>query len=197
MKNVSGARPTQLSNLDLKWFTDPVAPRRRFPCLSSRVKAAETRHLVPIIQIIWRGKRAVGDPHDDLVSEVLDGLVGCYVCQDAAEWTLDMRDTMVEHLDSMAESYQQLSSMALHAVPVKRLWNEVPKHHYTMHLRLQCTWGNPRTWWCYPAEDYLGIVSKLTASCTKGTATTEVVRKAVKKWMFGMMYRLRAEAERD
>ena len=38
--------PVQLSNLHLSFVCDPTAPRKKFPVLTSRVNAAETRHRV-------------------------------------------------------------------------------------------------------------------------------------------------------
>ena len=39
--------PCQLSNLALAFFTSPAMPHRQFPCLATRMKAAETRHPTP------------------------------------------------------------------------------------------------------------------------------------------------------
>ena len=77
--------PVQLSNLDLRWFTQPDAPHRRHPFLTLRVKAAETRHLVPIISDIWRHAKTPGDEHDELVQDVLIGLTRFYECMESKD----------------------------------------------------------------------------------------------------------------
>ena len=37
---------SQLSNLELQFFCNPDAPHQHFPVLTTRVKAAETRHTI-------------------------------------------------------------------------------------------------------------------------------------------------------
>ena len=46
---IGNETPSQLQNLTLAMICDPSAPHAHQPCLSSRVKAAESRHLVPIL----------------------------------------------------------------------------------------------------------------------------------------------------
>ena len=46
---------SQLTNLTLSMFSDLKGPRAHFPLLTTRVKAAETRHLLPIVKDIFFG----------------------------------------------------------------------------------------------------------------------------------------------
>ena len=50
----------QFGNLTLNFFTDPSRPRKKPPQLTTRVKAAETTHLLPIIREVWEAKDSMG-----------------------------------------------------------------------------------------------------------------------------------------
>ena len=184
----------QLSNLDLRWFVDPRSPHRRYPVLTTRVKAAESRCLVPIVSDIWRRIKEAGNVHDEKVQDVLAGLTQFYECIEEDTWSAAVRDLARASLTGAMEAYQDLSVMAVDAG--RRLWNEVPKHHWVQHLILQLAFGNPRDWWCYIDEDFMGIIKRIVLKSAVATAAPSVVKKGVVRWERGMAYRLQLEEHR-
>ena len=68
----------QLGSLELSMFTDKKGPRSVYPVLSSRVKAAEARHLAPILADIWRDVHNDDAPGDRDVLALLDNLADLY-----------------------------------------------------------------------------------------------------------------------
>ena len=71
--------PFRLGSLSLTAFADPDRPHRAYPCLSSRVKAAASRHLVPIIASIFSDVRGLGE-EDMHISSMLDSLASREPC---------------------------------------------------------------------------------------------------------------------
>ena len=91
-------------------------------------------------------------------------------------------------LTSTMRAYQALSYRAI--IAGVRRWHEVPKHHWAHHLIEQCRWGNPKWWWTYADEDFMGIIKSVCKSCTAGTAHVHVVTKVLDKWRLGWGLRL-------
>ena len=58
--------------------TNVHRPHQAYPLLTSRVKAAETRHLTPIVENIYRDLCNVALPEDRDILAVLSCLVGIY-----------------------------------------------------------------------------------------------------------------------
>ena len=128
--------------------------------------------------------------HDQKVQDVLAGISRFYECLDA-DWTEAVQGDAIDSLTRAMDAYQDVSCMALDAE--KQLWCEVPKHHFVQHLIEQCTYGNPKHWWCYSDEDFMGIMKKIVLKSCVATSAPFVVKKAVERWEKGMAYRLQLE----
>ena len=61
----------QLGHLTLSMFVNAKAPFAHFPCLSSVVKAAESRHLLPIIADIFQDLYDPGNAEDSAIASLL------------------------------------------------------------------------------------------------------------------------------
>ena len=183
--------PVQLNTLTVSLFADESGPYAHVPCLSGRVKAAATRHLVPIILSIWLDVR---DPHNEDDNEIAYMLA----CLDrfytiVADEPYRMNDAQVEEarqcIRGILQTYANLASKAYYAVPRKLLWHTVPKHHYAEHIADQCSVGNPRYAWTYQDEDFMGLIKIIGESCTIGTQSWKIAKKLLKRWVFGVSYR--------
>ena len=192
--------PCQLSNLQLSFFIDTGAVSTTFPYLSTRIKAAETRHLVPILHDIWRQLHDSASQYDLQVLECLRCLTDFYdVLSVHHEYALPVAvvNSLNASLQGVIGNYRMLSLWA-RAANVRR-WHEVPKHHYVQHICMQmsATHQNPKYAWCYPDEDFMGLVKQISSRCMAGTPVTKLMSKVVLKWTLGVIFRMhRGERER-
>ena len=70
---------------------------------------------------------------------------------------------------------------------------EVIKFHWAQHLSLQSRLGNPRFAWCFPGEDFMGILKDIAEMCMSGTPARMVVPHVRAKWLFGVTARAASE----
>ena len=168
---------SRIGALSLSHFTDPARPHQVFPCLSTRIKAAESRHLVPILASIWDDVSDLANEEDSHISLMLTGLSNAYEALECREQRLPRANLAAfeSGLDQCLVHYRWLHSSALAAH--RSLWHEVPKHHFTQHVKLQASLQNPRFCWCYPDEDFMGYVKSITESCLAGTKAHRAVNK--------------------
>ena len=75
----------------------------------------------------------------------------------------------------------------------KKLWSEVFKFHHFWHLAQQARYQNPRKFWTYMSEDFVGKISKLAHSLLHGTAPWKVPIKIAYKYRFAMHFWLRRQ----
>ena len=180
----------QLGQLTLSMFTDPNAPRATQPILSSRVKAAETRHLVPILLGVFRDLHDAACESDVRILHVLSNLSDSYGLLEREEYMFGA--DVVQRLDGCVQgvlvNYRYLNYAAITA-GLQR-WHEVPKFHYAEHSSLQSAYGNPRYNWTYMEEDFMGHLKSICARCTEGAPATAVVPKLLAKWAYGILLNL-------
>ena len=60
-------------------------------------------------------------------------------------------------------------------------WSIVNKFHFWKHLADQAIFCNPRFVWTYMAEDYVGSISAVGASCLPGTGISNVNMKIAER----------------
>lgn len=118
----------QISGLELADFCDPDAPHTKKPCLTSRIKAAETRVMIPILSAIWKAVRGASE-HDELVDRILASLTALYEELNSTEYLLpDPAVVRVrESLDTFFESYRDP-----HVQTTERdvcMWHEVLRRY--------------------------------------------------------------------
>ena len=174
--------PARLDAIALFLFTDTDRPHRVYPCLSSRVKAAASRHLVPILSSIFDDMRAVGNVEDDHISAMLHGLANVYEGMDTDEQMLSPQQLALvqDGMEACLQHYRWLHVQALTAAPRLFLWNKLPKHHYWQHLARQAIWQNPRWACCYQDEDFMGYLKTITQSSLAGTKCNRAVPTVLK-----------------
>ena len=180
----------EIGALSLTLFTNPTRPHREYPCLSSRVKAAASRHLVPILASIFDDVCDHTSEEDCRVSALLNALKQVYDAMDCREQNLPPRQLAIYHgkMAECMEHYRWLCARALSED--RRMWNDVPKQHFCLHLAEQAAQQNPRFCWTYPDEDFMGYVKRIMESCLSGTRAHRAVTKLLEKWAFGVAMRL-------
>ena len=80
--------PTQLSNLTLSMFVDEGARSKSYPVLTTRVKAAETRRLLPIISDIFEELHDPTNRVDAHMVFVLRSLDTYFECLQSVDYLL-------------------------------------------------------------------------------------------------------------
>ena len=154
---------TQFSNIDLGMFTNEENPAAARPFLKG--KAAENRHLVPILRDLWRS--AARNTYEDHVTQCLEHLSIYYEILDYkladGSYPLylptNLQESFTTAVDSFLMHYNWLYSWALGRG--RELWHYVPKFHYMWHQTDQAKYMNPRAARCYVNEDFMGVAQKL------------------------------------
>ena len=72
----------------------------------------------------------------------------------------------------------------------ENVWSEVPKFHMLYHWMQQGAFMNPRYFWTYRSEDFVGKATTLAMACTKGTSTLKLSLKLAKRFQYAMHYLL-------
>ena len=190
---------SRVDALPFSLFTDPDRPHRTYPCLSSRIKAATSRHLAPTVSSIFEDLRAEGNEEDSHIAAMLEGLVLVYDAVESQSHFLSAEQVaqLREGMEACLQHYRWLHVAAYDAAPRRYMWNEVPKHHDCQHLAQQAELQNPRWSWCYPDEDFMGYLKTITESCLAGTKCHRVVSKVLAKWSFGVMLRMSRARRED
>ena len=62
-------------------------------------------------------------------------------------------------------------------------WLVVPKFHFWFHLAMFARFSNPRTYWTYQDEDFVGRVARIGASVVRGTGGLKVGRGIMSKYL--------------
>lgn len=170
---------TRLTNLHLSMFTDPRAPFADYAYLRA-VKAAETRHLVPVMVVVLQHYDATEHLR---LAHVCCGLVAeFYGLLDVAGMFPSPENAarLGALMSNFLNLYKKLNCWAESAN--RKLFHIVPKHHMALHLAQQCQWLNSRFGWTYKAESWLGKLSQLGHSCAPGCKSTRITLPLLQKY---------------
>ena len=80
--------PDQIQGLTLSMFCDPKGPNAHYPLLVNRVKAAQTRHLVPVLRDIFETLVTPADPTDQAIMRMLSHLSDFYQLVDDTDYNM-------------------------------------------------------------------------------------------------------------
>ena len=168
-----------------KFVKDPKSPGANFPKLTTAVKAAETRELVPIVAILCEEFSVAGDAEWRLKTLCIKNLDRFYKCMARAGTfpSASDRERMAESTRRFLSMYSALATAA--ARSGKYQWSMVNKFHFYYHLGTEDTWVNPACVWTYQFEDYQKHISKTANSCAVGGSIFGVNAKLVSKVRFG------------
>ena len=181
----------QLDGVRLSHLCDPKSPKAKSVVLSSRVKAAISRHLVPVLAVAWERMMKPDCENHVHILAMLKALVDFYEVLKSVEQVLDIEEQV--HLeDSITRTlvhYNALSTWA-NLSDQRHLWHQVPTFHFFMHIALASRVSNPRLSWTYNDEAFMGILKAIGESCIAGTPAHLVALKIAEKWRLGTGHRL-------
>ena len=165
----------RLTNLVLSMFTDPKKPWANWANLSC--KGGEGKHLAPCLLEVLKNILDFSKPEHSHMLKCLE-----HVCQVVAIW--DSAGTFLTKAE-FKKSWQ-LAQDAMKEYQWLNAWSEacgrssfhiVIKHHTFLHLAKDAWYFNPRVFWCFKAEDYVGHISTVTHSVSMGVKATKISQK--------------------
>ena len=178
---------TRVTNLNLKMFTNPANPHTDWAFL--KLKGAETKHLLKPLASI--AETTCSD------SEVDRRIASCLKAMDRLVDIMDEAGlffTEQEHAEFKAAGihffghYSWLNSWAV--ANDRYLFHITIKFHMLWHLIQDAKHLNPRCYWCFRGEDYVGKISNLTASVAMGVISTRLTGPLSHKYRHWLHLRL-------
>ena len=173
---------SRYTNLELDQFTDSDRPRHAPPWL--RGKAAETRHLVPLLRVIWEiySRHSEYNTH---VSAVLETLTEAYsilgVRLDNGNSPLFMTPDASANFRAVVDRClvhtSFLEALAKAEEPPLPLWHMVSKFHSLWHCAFESQFGHPSSGRTYINEDYMqhirgvGLANRYGISASRRSLT--------------------------
>ena len=181
--NSTGAT-CRISNLTLGMVVNTGSPHADYPHL--RLKAAETRHFIPVLSKICQG--FLGSKQQRVRAEAAQALTQFYEQLEYCDYVpTTAQHLMLEKLWwNFLRKYQWLSEIA--SKKSLKLYDATPKFHYSSHLTAQSFYLNPRKTWTYKNEDFVGTVAAVAASCAFGTRAPALSLKVADKMRFYMHF---------
>ena len=190
-----------LSRLRLRQFCDPAHPFSEYAKFSG-IKAAEMRSLLHALTECVKDESPEGlsreawrQDHAMRVHrrECLTGMKNFYSVISDGGLLLSPDDAQRAHDNGMAylRHYAQLARTAMEHGRFQ--WSVVNKFHFFWHILHKCRQyrENPKTYWCYTGEDFVGRISALAHTCAPGTPTHQITKSLVAKYLLGMHLRLK------
>ena len=190
-----------LSRLRLRQFCDPAHPFSEYAKFSG-IKAAEMRSLLHALTECVKDESPEGlsreawrQDHAMRVHrrECLTGMKNFYSVISDGGLLLSPDDAQRAHDNGMAylRHYAQLARTAMEHGRFQ--WSVVNKFHFVWHILHKCRQyrENPKTYWCYTGEDFVGRISALAHTCAPGTPTHQITKSLVAKYFLGMHLRLK------
>lgn len=119
------------------------------------------------------------------LDDQLDSHKGCYrLPLDAAAAHATTAFTMMSLYQELGEELQEEGI---------RCFSVTIKHHVLCHCALNAKWLHPRLTYCFSGEDFMGVVQKLWANCTRGTAIHKCVGKFIEAYRLSTHLRWTAD----
>lgn len=189
IQEVYGLQQTgvRLTNLTMSMVADIKQPFADYAHLRA-IKAAETRHLVPVMaKIADEWAKSVEEDHAAMACLLLAKF---YCLLDSVGMFPDVAtgQEMEETMQQFLLEYAWLSEWAQGCN--RKLFHIVPKHHMARHMGGQCKWFNARFGWTYKAESWVGKLSHLAHSCTHSCRITKLSHPLVEKYSLLLHIRL-------
>lgn len=176
------------TSLTLAQITRPRSPFAAYPLLTS-VKAAEARHLAVAVARLSVARPAV-DVDSYLVRGMLKALCRFYFAIDTHAHHLPPPaiGELAAAVRTFLHSYSALARRAVDAGQLR--WNVVPKHHFVNHVVDFARFDNPRLYWTYSGEDFVGEVARVAHACLPGKARDRLSEFLCERWKIGVHLRL-------
>ena len=139
---------SQFSNVDHPWSQAPLL----------KGKAAEIRHLVPVLaSVAWDKAKETGGLKESHIAECLHHLPIFYDIVANADFfmTEDESDAALHAMQRCLQHYVWLQAH----VAQDCVFQLVPKFHWAYHLAQMCKYQNPKTFWTYRQESWVGSMA--------------------------------------
>jgi hypothetical protein len=181
--------PTRFTNIRLEMFTDIKNPQGQFAELSG--KGAETHHLVPILEEVWREFARPGNGHDDHVSAVLESLTQIYCILD---WKTEdgltplfLNDACVGELRTCIDAFLTHISFLRGLCDTEdlKLWNMTSKSHSAYHVGFEAQFQHPSAGRCYINEDFVRLLQQCGLSNRHAVPADRRALTVVNKYAMG------------
>ena len=170
----------RLSNLTLAMIVgDALKPDSNWPKL--KAKAAETRHLIPILCQIAEdlndGSSHAKHRYETLkqatnLQKIIE-LEGMFMSQTAQECLVSSSKAFLVHYSCLKVWANENNFVGYHVVP--------KFHMGLVHLPTQASFLNPRFFWTYKAEDWVGRNALIAHSASFGTKSFLLSHKLIEK----------------
>ena len=181
----------RFNNLHLNQFCTQSSPWSTIPEMGGH--AAELRHMVPAIALV--ASRRPASPENAHARDALDALARFYLILEHGDVFLTDTEA-AEALFCMRSCLRDYLWLRLHYSETMRFPLR-PKLHWCVHLAWWCRFGNPRTWWTYSSESWLGKLATLAHSCSHGTRACRISASVVAKWRLLLHLRLTRQMHID
>jgi hypothetical protein len=166
--------PSQLQGLTLEM----IQSGHKSPKL--RAKGAETRYLVPFgLELALAMEAHLGTPHALTVARLFSFLMDFYVACSTSPFSPEAAASSCRQCcllwGALASEASQLGVCA---------WVIKPKHHLFQELGEYMTAeiGNPRDFWCYKDEDFVGFIAQVAASRGGGGNASTTPTRALQRY---------------
>ena len=187
-----------LGRLELSWFWHG---NNEYPCVSKAVKAAEMRDLVPVVYELCKKRLSEGSrleeegPYQNLPER------RCYLMKHLAKYYNIMREGGLfltqEEAKELKESVYKVnafySDLTKDAQKMHlKQFSQVPKFRFWEHLADQAKYLNPRSFWTYLSEDYVGKIAKMASKLLDGTDRQKLAFKLLSHYRFAWHFMMKA-----
>ena len=133
-----------------------------------RAKAAEARHLLPVMASLCRDLND-GSARDAHRLAALDHINSIYriICVSSEIIPVDAHARMMQHVDSFLVQYHWLAHHSQNQGIL--CYHMTSKFHFLWHIIHMSQFLNPRCTWCYVFEHFIGHIIRSAAMCVAGT----------------------------
>lgn len=158
--------------------------------LSSTVKAAATRALVPVVRQLCT-ELCSGTMVSVQRVLALEAMETYYTVMERNGFVLPPSESaqLLEAVERLLLHYNYLTQQALSQGHL--LYNLVVKHHFLWHVADQSKWLNPRSSWAYSYENFIGKIGTCARSLVFSTPPHLVPTKLVENYRLALCLRLR------
>lgn len=182
----------RFTNLTLSQFINVDKTSTAVPLLKG--KAAEIRHLVPVLaSVAWDKAQAGGGLKQSHIAQCLHNLACFYDTVASADFFMTAAEA-AEAFSCVQKCFQHYAWLQQEAKN-PCLFQFSPKFHWAYHLAQLCRYQNPKTFWTYRQESWVGSMANLAHSCSHGTKATRLSTSLCQKYLLGFQLRINRYVE--
>ena len=147
--------------------------------------AGEIRHFIPVLAMVaW--KKAHEEEAFAHMAECCHQLADFYPIISEDDFFMVRSKDAAECLKKSLQQYVWLKEFYDDGVK----FTLTPKCHFAMHLADFCHYQNPRSFWTYKQESFMGYISTLGHSCSHGTRACKLSESFITKYVLALQLRV-------